>query len=116
MRKHVLLSLTFACEVLGLPFPTHAADDRIALLLTGDACALSHGVLKQKLSRVAGVRQIDLHAVPDHVLIDVDRAVIDADSLIPQINDILAAQPLCRATPMKSCISADLRPPSTTTP
>ncbi len=116
MKKHVLLSFAFACEVFCLPFPAHASDDRIALLLTGDACALSHGALKQKLSRVAGVRQIDLHAVPNHALIDADTAVVDADSLASQVNDILAAQPPCRATPLKSCISSDLRTASTKTP
>ena len=109
MNNSVLLRVAFAWGVLCLPFLAHAADDRIVLLLTGTACPQGYAALKHTLTRIPGVRRIDLHTVPDHALIDADTAVTDADALAAQVNNVLAANPTCRATIMKSCVSADPR-------
>lgn len=111
MSKDIFVRLILAWGVICLPSLAYAADERISLMLTGVACPQSHAILAHKLTRVPGVRQIDLHAVPDHALIDADTAVVDAESLATQVNDILSAQPPCHAAIMKSCISADLRIP-----
>jgi len=112
MNKHVPLRLTLAWGVICLPSLSYATDERVALMLAGAACPQSHAALERKLAEVAGVRQIDLYAVPGHVLIDADTAVVGLDSLATRVNDILSAQPPCRAEIMKSCISADIRVPS----
>lgn len=111
MSKDIFFRLILAWEVICLPSFLYAADERVSLMLTGVACPQSHAILEHTLTRVPGVRQIDLHAVPDHVLIDADIAVVDAESLATQVNDILSAQPPCHAMIMKSCISADRRIP-----
>lgn len=108
-NRYFLLGLTLAWGVICLPALAHAADERITLMLAGTACPQSHAVLEQYLLRVPGVRQIDLHAIPDHILIDADMTVVAAGVLATQVNEVLAAQPPCRATIMKSCISAELR-------
>ena len=91
------------------PVLAQAADKRITLLLTGAACPQSRAALERKILEVPGVRQIDLHTVPDHVLIDGDTAVVDVELLASQVNAILATHPPCRATIMTSCISSDFR-------
>ena len=109
MNKYFLLHLALAWGVICLPSLAPAADERIALMLAGIACPESHAAMERKLIEVPGVRQIHLHAIPDHVLIDANTAVVDVELLATQVNAILATHPSCRATIMKSCISADLR-------
>ena len=109
MNKYFLLRLTLTWGVIYLPSLAPAADGRITLMLTGTACRESHAALERKLIEVPGVRQINLHAIPDHVLIDANTAVIDVELLATHVNAILATHPPCHATIMNSCISADLR-------
>ena len=109
MSTFFLLRLTFSCIVMSSPVLAEAADKRITLLLTGAACPQSRAALERKVLEVPGVRQINLHAVPDHVLIDGDTAVVDVELLASQVNAILATHPPCHATIMTSCISSDFR-------
>lgn len=109
MSTLFLLRLTFTCVVISSPILAQATNERITLLLTGAACPQGHAALERKLLEVPGIRQINLHAVPDHVLIDADTAVVDVELLAGQVNAILATHPPCDATIMKSCISADPR-------
>src|SRR5215831_2963840 len=107
MSSFFLLRLTFSCVLISSPILAQAADKRITLLLTGAACPQSRVALERKLLELPGVRQINLHAVPDHILIDGDTAVVDVGLLASHINAILATHPPCRATIMTSCISSD---------
>jgi len=107
MSAHFLLRLTFTCVVMSSPILAQAANERITLLLTGAACPQSRAALERKLLEIPGVRQINLHAVPDHVLIDADTAVVDVELLASQVNAILATHLPCQATIMTSCISSD---------
>lgn len=108
-NRYFLLCLTLAWGVICSPTLAYTADERIALLLTGSACPQSYATLEQNLIQIPGVMRINLHTVPDHVLIDADPAVIDADLLVKRSNDLLEAHTPCRAALMRSCISADRR-------
>jgi hypothetical protein len=77
-------------------------------MLMGTACAQNHALLKEHLMQMAGVRQVDLNAVPDHVLVDADRAIVSPQILEAEVTRILSTTPPCRAEIMKSCISANL--------
>jgi len=107
MSAHFLLRLTFTCVVMSSPILAQAANERITLLFTGAACPQSRAALERKLIEIPGVRQINLHAVPDHVLIDADTAVVDVELLASQVNAILATHLPCQARIMTSCISSD---------
>lgn len=99
-----------------LPGNTFAMQERVTLMLTGPACPESHRIIDRALNQTAGVQHVDIEAVPDHVLVDIETETVSAEALADQLNSILAAQPSCRAEVMKSCISADPRPPSTKAP
>jgi hypothetical protein len=109
MNSYFLPYLTLVWGAIYLPAFAHATDERIALMLTGAACPQNQRALERKLHEIPGVRHIDLDAVPDHVLIDADMSMVSGEALVTQVNALLAARPPCRATLMKSCISADLR-------
>jgi hypothetical protein len=94
---------------VSIPALVGAADERITLLFSGSACQHSYATLEQNLMRIPGVTRIDSHTVPNHILIDADSALVDPDSLVVRANNLLEAEPPCRITRMKSCISADLR-------
>lgn len=108
MKIYFFPYLTLVWGAIYLPALSHAADERIALMLTGTACPRNQATLERKLLEIPGVRHIDLDAVPDHVLIDADMSMVSGEALVTQVNALLAARPPCRATLMKSCISADL--------
>lgn len=109
MSQGSLVRVILTWGVICLPSLAFAAEERIVLLLTGTACPQGYAALTHTLTRVPGVRRIDLHTVPDHALIDADTAVTDVQVLTAQVNDVFATYPPCRATSMKSCISADPR-------
>jgi cation transport ATPase len=98
------------------PGNAFATQERIALMLTGPACTQVHSTISRTLEQTAGVRRVDLQAVPDHALIDIEPGTVTAEALEHQVNDLLATHPSCRADIMKSCISADPRSANTAVP
>jgi hypothetical protein len=109
MYIYLLPHLTLVWGAIYLPPLAHAADERIALMLTGAACPQNQAAVERKLSEIPGVRHIELHAIPDHVLLDADFSMVNGEALATAVNDVLAARRPCSATLMKSCVSADLR-------
>lgn len=90
-----------------LPYHAFAKEERITLMLTGPACTQSHGAIGKTLEQTAGVRHVDLQAVPGHALVDIEAGTVTAETLENHVNDILTTHPSCRAEIMKSCISAN---------
>ena len=99
-----------------MPGNAFAMEERITLMLTGPACTENHAAISQALEQTTGVRHVDLQAVPDHILVDVETGTVTAEALEEQVNSILATHVSCRAEIMKSCISADPQPPHTRVP
>lgn len=91
-------------------------EERITLMLTGPACTQDYTAIAKMLEKTPGVRHVDLQAVPDHALIDIEAGAVTAEALEHQVNDILATHPSCRAEIMKSCISAPPRSASIPAP
>ena len=87
--------------------PVQAGVTRVALLFTGEGCAMQRQSLTDQLNRVQGIAHVDGRSVPDHLLIDVEDNTVTAEQLVNRVNDALASTP-CKAEEMKSCITAEL--------
>ena len=84
-----------------------AGVTRVAILLTGEGCAVQRQALADQLNKGQGIVQVDGRSVPDHLLIDVESGTMTAEQLVGRLNDALASTP-CKAEEMKSCITADI--------
>jgi hypothetical protein len=84
-----------------------AGVTRVAILLTGEECAVQRQALAGRLHKVQGIVQVDGRSVPDHLLIDVESGTTTAEQLVEELNDALASTS-CTAEEMKSCITADI--------
>ena len=80
--------------------------ERVTLMLNGSACESFSPSLEVALKELPGVRTVDGHSVPGHLLIDVERELATADELARRVIEFLAAQSLCQVSVMKSCITA----------
>lgn len=97
------------CGLAGLVLLASQADAagaRIALSLTGEACAPQREAIETTLSQMPGVRAVDLRSVPGHVLIDVEEDRVTTDQLAAAVNGLAAQRGSCTAEVMQSCITA----------
>lgn len=77
------------------------------LRLTGHACTQSHSAIGKTIDQTAGGRHVDLQAISDHALIDIEAGTVTAEALEDQVNTVLATHLSCRTEIMKSCITAN---------
>ena len=106
MRVAILgVGIVLAMSIAG---PAHAEPtrERIALMLSGQDCPAQQQAVIQRLAGVAGVVQVDMSMIPDHVMIDRTSDRLTAEDFAALVNDAMAAGGLCRAEVMKSCITA----------
>ena len=78
---------------------------RVAFQVTGPSCMAQQGQLLSSLSKVEGIRSVDLSSVPGHALVDIDVRILSIHDLTPIIRQLLNSSE-CLADPMESCISA----------
>lgn len=97
----IVLAVSFAGAAHAEP-----TRERIALMLSGQDCPAQQQAVIQRLAGVAGVVQVDMSMIPDHVMIDRTSDRLMAEDFAALVNDAMAAGGLCRAEVMKSCITA----------
>lgn len=100
-----------ACGLASLSWLASQADAagaRIALSLTGEACARQQAAIETTLLQTPGVRSVDLRSVPGHLLIDVEEGLVTTDQLAATVNGLTAPQGSCVAEAMQSCITAEM--------
>ncbi|MFM8550763.1 MAG: heavy-metal-associated domain-containing protein [Nitrospiraceae bacterium] len=94
--------------ILLLAGTVHAANNRIALSITGEACDRQRTAMETALKQLPGVRTVDFRTVPGHVLIDVEESVVTADQLARAMNELVGHGNSCLAQAMQSCITAEM--------
>src|SRR5262245_32337675 len=88
-----------------------ASLQRIPLQLDGSTCTAQHAQIAAILSATPGVRAVDFTMVSDHVLVDVDSAMLSGQDLLQTVQGALMADGNCSLTVMQSCITADSHAP-----
>lgn len=84
-----------------------AGSSRIALSVTGEACARQQAAIETALKQLPGVQAVDVRSVPGHILVDVEEGRVTADQAASTVNGLTAQDGSCAAREMKSCITAE---------
>lgn len=107
LNTRVSVQILMALALTGI-LHAESANQRITLALSGQNCSAYHQMIAQRLSRIAGVKRIDLQLIPDHLLIDRTQDMLAAEDFAVIVNEVLPAVGECHADVMQSCISADI--------
>jgi hypothetical protein len=99
------------CTVLAcfLPWCDEAFPvERTALAVSGSDCQLSQPAIISSLERLEGVAKVEADVIPDHLLIDHDGLHWTGEELASFLNELAELHGRCRASVMKSCITAGI--------
>jgi hypothetical protein len=105
------MALTVGLAVFQPAGASHAAMERVPVMLTGPGCDTHENELSKALLTLQGVNAAHFHRIPDHVLVDITVEMITPEELVRHLNTA-ATSWQCRAEIMQSCITA-APPPQT---
>ena len=108
-RLMLAMALTVGLAVFQPTEPSHAAMERVPIVLIGSGCDTHENELSRALLALQGVNAAHFHRIADHVLVDITVGIIAPEELVRHLNTA-ATSWQCRAEIMQSCITADLPP------
>ena len=104
-RLMLAMVLTLGLAVFQPVGASHAAMERVPVMLTGPGCDTHENELSRALLTLQGVNAAHFHRIPDHVLVDITVGMITPEELVHHLNTA-ATSWQCRAEIMQSCITA----------
>jgi len=110
-RLMLAMALTVGLAVFQPAEASHAAMERVPIVLIGPGCDTHENELSRALLALQGVNAAHFHRIPEHVLVDITVGIIVPEKLVHHLNTA-ATSWQCRAEIMQSCITADLAPRS----
>jgi hypothetical protein len=102
----ILMTMAIAFADAGTLYAEPQANDRVALMLSGQNCSTHRQAIVKKLYQVPGVIRVDMDLIDDHILIDRIQDQRTAADFQAIVNDMIPPDGQCRAEIMESCISA----------
>ena len=108
-RLMLAMALTVGLAVFQPAEASHAAMERVPVVLIGPGCDTHENELSRALLTLQGVNAAHFHRIADHVLVDITVGIIVPEELVHHLNTA-ATSWLCRAEIMQSCITADPAP------
>ena len=108
-RLMLAIALTVGLAVFQPAEASHAAMERVPVVLIGSGCNTHENELSKALLTLQGVNAAHFHRIADHVLVDITVGIIVPEELVHHLNTA-ATSWQCRAEIMQSCITAN-RPP-----
>ena len=108
-RLMLAMAFTVGLAVFQPGEASHAAMERVPVVLIGPGCDTHENELSRALLTLQGVNAAHFHRIPEHVLVDITVGIIVPEELVRHLNTA-ATSWQCRAEIMQSCITADLAP------
>jgi len=108
-RLMLAMALTVGLAVFQPAEASHAAMERVPVVLIGPGCDTHENELSRALLTLQGVNAAHFHRIADHVLVDITVGIIVPEELVHHLNTA-ATSWQCRAEIMQSCITTDLAP------
>ena len=110
-HNHLMLAmaLTVGLAVFQPAEASHAAMERVPVVLIGPGCDTHENELSRALLTLQGVKAAHFHRIPDHVLVDITVGIIAPEELVHHLNAATTTWQ-GRAEIMQSCITADPAP------
>jgi hypothetical protein len=110
-RLMLAMALIVGLAVFQPAEASHAAMERVPVVLIGPGCDTHEDELSRALLTLQGVNAAHFHRIADHVLVDITVGTVVPEELVHHLNTA-ATSWQCRAEIMQSCITADLAPPT----
>ena len=104
-RLVLAMALTVGLAVFQPAEASHAAMERVPVVLIGPGCDTHENELSRALLTLQGVNAAHFHRIADHVLVDITVGIIVPEELVHHLNTA-ATSWQCRAEIMQSCITA----------
>ena len=104
-RLMLAMALTVGLAVFQPAEASHAAMERVPVVLIGPDCDTHENELSRALLTLQGVNAAHFHRIADHVLVDITVGIIVPEELVHHLNTA-ATSWQCRAEIMQSCITA----------
>lgn len=108
-RLMLAMALAVGLAVFQPAEASHAAMERVPVVLIGPGCDTHENELSRALLTLQGVNAAHFHRIADHVLVDITVGIILPEELVHHLNTA-ATSWQCRAEIMQSCITADPAP------
>jgi len=108
-RLMLAMALAVGLAVFQPAEASHAAMERVPVVLIGPGCDTHENELSRALLTLQGVNAAHFHRIADHVLVDITVGIIVPEELVRHLNTA-ATSWQCRAEIMQSCITADPAP------
>jgi hypothetical protein len=108
-RLMLAMALAVGLAVFQPAEASHAAMERVPIVLIGPGCDTHENELSRALLTLQGVNAAHFHRIADHVLVDITVGIILPEELVHHLNTA-ATSWQCRAEIMQSCITADPAP------
>lgn len=108
-RLLLAMALTVGLAIFQPAEASHAAMERVPIVLIGPGCGTHENELSKALLALQGVNAAHFHRIADHVLVDITVGIIASEELVHHLNTA-ATSWQCRAEIMQSCITADPAP------
>ena len=103
-RLMLAMALTVGLAVFQPAETSHAAMERVPVVLIGPGCDTHENELSRALLTLQGVNAAHFHRIADHVLVDITVGIITPEELVHHLNTA-ATTWQCRAEIMQSCIT-----------
>jgi len=103
-RLMLAMALTVGLAVFQPAEASHAAMERVPVVLIGPGCDTHENELSRALLTLQGVNAAHFHRIADHVLVDITVGIIVPEELVHHLNTA-ATSWQCRAEIMQSCIT-----------
>jgi hypothetical protein len=108
-RLMLAMALAVGLAVFQPAEASHAAMERVPIVLIGPGCDTHENELSRALLTLQGVNAAHFHRIADHVLVDITVGIIEPEELVHHLNTA-ATSWQCRAEIVQSCITADQAP------
>lgn len=87
--------------VCAMATPVLAAEQKIILMLGGKFCEAYLGDVESALTKLSGVKAVDLKSMKGHAVVTMDGAMIKANQLAAAVNGVKGDGWHCTAQAMK---------------
>jgi copper chaperone CopZ len=100
-RKQVLWLMYAVIAVFGWGGSVQAAEQKVTLMLSGKFCDAYLGDVREALTKVAGVKDVDFKSMKGHAVVTVEDGKASADQLAKAVNAVKGDGWHCTAQAMK---------------
>jgi copper chaperone CopZ len=99
--KQVMMCVSAAVLVFATAIPVFSAEQKVTLMLGGKFCEAYLGDVRDALTKVPGVKEVDFKSMKGHAVVTVESGKTTPDQLAKTVNGVKGDGWHCTAQAMK---------------